>query len=67
MTKQRLYLSLPHMSGLERGFVQETLASNWIASLGPQVDAFAAEFAAAVGVPYALVSGSTAILADRLQ
>ncbi len=47
----RLYLSPPHMSGLEQGFVQETFASNWIAPLGPQVDAFEAEFAAAVGAP----------------
>jgi hypothetical protein len=32
-------------------FVRETFASNWIAPLGPQVDAFEQEFAAAVGAP----------------
>ena len=42
------------MSGLEQQYVQETFESNWIAPLGPQVDAFEAEFAAAVGAPYAL-------------
>ena len=42
------------MSGFEEQFVRETFASNWIAPLGPQVDAFEAEFAAAVGTPYAL-------------
>ena len=51
------------MSGLEQQYVQETFASNWIAPLGPQVDAFAAEFAAAVGAPYALaLSSGTAAL-----
>ncbi|MGB3061310.1 MAG: aminotransferase class I/II-fold pyridoxal phosphate-dependent enzyme, partial [Anaerolineae bacterium] len=59
----RIYLSPPHMSGLEQQFVQETFASNWIAPLGPQVDAFEAEFAAAVGAPYALaLSSGTAAL-----
>lgn len=59
----RLYLSPPHMSGLEQQFVQETFASNWIAPLGPQVDAFEREFAAAVGAPHALAlsSGTAAI------
>ena len=51
------------MSGLEQQYVQETFASNWIAPLGPQVDAFEAEFAAAVGAPYALaLSTGTAAL-----
>lgn len=59
----RIYLSPPHMSGLEQPFVQETFASNWIAPLGPQVDAFEAEFAATVGAPYALaLSAGTAAL-----
>ena len=59
----RIYLSPPHMSGLEQQFVQETFASNWIAPLGPQVDAFEQEFAAAVGAPYALaLSSGTAAL-----
>ena len=59
----RIYLSPPHMSGLEQQYVQEAFASNWIAPLGPQVDAFEAEFAAAVGAPYALaLSSGTAAL-----
>ena len=63
MNNKRIYLSPPHMSGLEQQFVQETFASNWIAPLGPQVDAFEAEFAQAVGAPYALaLSAGTAAL-----
>lgn len=51
------------MGGLEQAFVAETFASNWIAPLGPQVDAFEAEFAAAVDAPHALaLSSGTAAL-----
>ncbi|NNC42525.1 MAG: aminotransferase class I/II-fold pyridoxal phosphate-dependent enzyme [Acidimicrobiia bacterium] len=45
------------------GFVQAAFDSNWIAPLGPQVDAFEQEFAQVVGVPYAAaVSSGTAAL-----
>jgi pyridoxal phosphate-dependent aminotransferase EpsN len=51
------------MCGREQEFVAEAFAGNWIAPLGPQVDAFEAEFAAAVGAPFALAvtSGTAAI------
>src|ERR1044071_6024895 len=65
----RIYLSPPHMSGEELDFVKQAFASNWIAPLGPQVDAFEAEMAEYVGVSHAaaLVSGTAAIhLALRL-
>jgi pyridoxal phosphate-dependent aminotransferase EpsN len=63
MSNQRIYLSPPHMSGLEQQYVAETFESNWIAPLGPQVDAFEREFAAAVGSPHALaLSSGTAAL-----
>jgi len=59
----RLYLSPPYLSGEEQAFVQEALASGWIAPLGPQVEAFEREFAETVGVPYALaLSSGTAAL-----
>ena len=41
----RLYLSPPHMCGRELDFVQDAFRSNWIAPLGPHVDAFEREFA----------------------
>lgn len=66
---ERIYLSPPHLSGLEQEFVHEALASNWIAPLGPQVDAFEAEFAETVGARHALAltSGTAALhLALRL-
>jgi pyridoxal phosphate-dependent aminotransferase EpsN len=51
------------MAGREQQYVQQVFESNWIAPLGPQVDAFEREFAATVGAPYALAlsSGTAAI------
>lgn len=59
----RIYLSPPHMSGAELDLVREAFESNWIAPLGPHVDAFEAEFARAVGVAHAaaLFSGTAAL------
>jgi dTDP-4-amino-4,6-dideoxygalactose transaminase len=59
----RLFLSPPHMGARERDLVQDAFASNWIAPLGPHVDAFEKEFCAAVGARYAAaVSSGTAAL-----
>lgn len=60
---KRLYLSPPHMCGLEEEYVREAFASNWIAPLGPQVSAFEKEMAAYAGVRRALAlsSGTAAI------
>ncbi|MCD6298367.1 MAG: aminotransferase class I/II-fold pyridoxal phosphate-dependent enzyme [Deltaproteobacteria bacterium] len=60
---KRIFLSPPHMGGEELRFVQEAFDSNYIAPLGPQVDAFECEFAEKVGVPYAvaLSSGTAAM------
>ena len=59
----RLYLSPPHLSGRELDLLREAVESNWLAPLGPQVDAFERELAEAVGVPHALAlsSGSAAL------
>ena len=58
----RLFLSPPHMGGREQEFVRQAFASNYIAPLGPMVDAFEKEFAAYVGIPHclALSSGTSA-------
>lgn len=60
---ERIYLSPPHLGGDEEAFLREALASNWIAPLGPHVDGFEAEFAAAVGAQHAvgLCSGTAAL------
>jgi pyridoxal phosphate-dependent aminotransferase EpsN len=59
----RLYLSSPHVGAVEARFVAEAFASNWIAPLGPDVDAFEREFCATVASPYAVaLSSGTAAL-----
>lgn len=37
---KRIWLSPPHMSGAERKYVDEAFETNWIAPLGPNVNAF---------------------------
>jgi dTDP-4-amino-4,6-dideoxygalactose transaminase len=59
----RLFLSPPHLSGEELTLVHEAFASNYIAPVGPMVDAFEAEFAAYTGIPHAVaVSSGTAAM-----
>ena len=68
-TLKRIFLSPPHMGGEELDFVQQAFDSNYIAPLGPQVDAFEQEFAEYVGIKHcvALSSGTAAMhLALRL-
>lgn len=69
MSGKRLYLSPPHLSGEEQALVADAFASNWIAPLGPHVDAFEKEMREYVGVGHAaaLSSGTAALhLAMRL-
>lgn len=66
---QQILLSTPHMGDAEMGFIQEAFETNWIAPLGPNVDAFEREIAALVGSEHAaaLSSGTAALhLALRL-
>lgn len=65
----RIQLSIPHMGDYERQYVEEAFQTNWIAPLGPNVDAFEKEISAYVGIAHAaaLSSGTAAIhLALRL-
>lgn len=58
-----ILLSTPHLSEHERAFVEDAFQTNWIAPIGPNVDAFERELAAEVGVGHAaaLSSGTAAI------
>lgn len=58
----RIYLSAPHMGGLEEEFVGEAFRSNWLSSLGPNVDAFEREFEQRLGMPSVALSSGTAAL-----
>jgi len=63
MRSSRIYLSSPHMGADELDLVREAFSSNWIAPLGPHVDAFEREFCDVVGSPHAaaLSSGTAAL------
>lgn len=60
---KRIYLSPPDVGDVERSLLLEAFDSNWIAPLGPHVDAFEREFAAEVGASSAaaLSSGTAAL------
>lgn len=63
MDKKRIYLSSPTMHGEEQKYVQEAFDTNWVAPLGPNVNAFEKEIAAYTdcGHAAALASGTAAI------
>src|SRR4029079_19835042 len=59
----RVSLSPRHIAGREAELVADAIESNWVAPLGPHVDAFEAEVAAVAGVENALaLSSGTAAL-----
>ena len=60
---QHVLLSTPHMGATEIDFVNQAFSTNWIAPLGPNVDAFERELASLVGAGHAvaLSSGTAAI------
>jgi dTDP-4-amino-4,6-dideoxygalactose transaminase len=60
---KRIYLSPPHMCGIERTFVSTAFDSNWVAPAGPDIDAFEKEMCAYTGAPnaVALSSGTAAL------
>ena len=63
VSKKRIFLSPPHMGAEEIDNVLAAFESNYIAPLGPQVDAFEKEFCERVGITHALAlnSGTSAL------
>ncbi len=69
MERKKIYLSCPTMHGEEQEFVKEAFDTNWVAPLGPNVNAFEKEMAQYAGISHAsaLSAGTAAIhLALRL-
>ena len=63
MENKQILLSTPHMGEQELEFVKEAFSSNWIAPVGPHINAFETEFSQIVGSKYgAAVSSGTAAL-----
>ena len=65
MMKYRIPLSTPNLSitNKEMQYIEEAFEMNWIAPLGPNVNAFESEVCAIAGAPFsvALTSGTAAI------
>ncbi len=63
MTPPRIYMSPPDPGAEERALLLDAFDSNWIAPLGPHVDAFESELARRVGLQHgaALSSGTAAL------
>jgi len=61
--RPRLYLSPPHIGDHELALVKEAFATNWIAPIGPHLEAFEAEVSSLVGIRHtlALVSGTASL------
>lgn len=69
MNKKRIYLSSPTMHGEEQLFIKEAFDTNWVAPLGPNVNAFERELAEYTKAEHAsaLSAGTAAIhLAMRI-
>ena len=63
MEQKRIYLSSPTMHGEEQEFIKEAFDTNWVAPLGPNVNAFEKEMAEYTGAGHAsaLSAGTAAI------
>ncbi len=64
---RHIFLSPPHMGGQELDFVRVAFESNYIAPLGPMVDAFEQEFAEKVRIPHAVAVSSGTAAMPRLN
>ncbi|MBB2944506.1 dTDP-4-amino-4,6-dideoxygalactose transaminase [Actinoplanes lutulentus] len=63
MTDARIFLSPPDVSDLERKLLLKAFDSNWVAPVGPDLDAFEDQVAELVGVRHAVaLSSGTAAL-----
>jgi pyridoxal phosphate-dependent aminotransferase EpsN len=59
---RRVYLSVPHMGPNEESYVHDAFATNWMTTVGANLDAFEKAFSERIGQPcVALASGTAAI------
>ena len=70
MNKEKIWLSSPHMGGTELKYIEEAFQENWIAPLGPNVNAFEDDIKSfltsfenkATGIEVAALSSGTAAI-----
>jgi pyridoxal phosphate-dependent aminotransferase EpsN len=56
----RIYLSKPHLGSSEMRYVQEAFESNWVSTVGPNIDALELSFQQMLGRPCVALSSGTA-------
>lgn len=59
---KRIYLSVPHMGPNEEGYVHEAFATNWMTTVGANLDAFEKAFSDRIGQPCVALSSGTAAI-----
>ena len=59
---KRTYLSVPHMGPNEERYVHEAFATNWMTTLGANLDAFEKAFSDRIGQPCVALSSGTAAI-----
>ncbi|HOC01433.1 MAG TPA: DegT/DnrJ/EryC1/StrS family aminotransferase, partial [Verrucomicrobiota bacterium] len=57
---ERIFLSVPHMSGSERQYVDAAFESNWLSTIGPNLLALEQRLGEMFGQPVALLASGTA-------
>jgi pyridoxal phosphate-dependent aminotransferase EpsN len=60
--RQRILLSVPHMAGSELAYVKEAFDSNWLSTVGPNIDALEHAIENHFGVPAVALSSGTAAI-----
>jgi pyridoxal phosphate-dependent aminotransferase EpsN len=57
---KRILLSVPHMGGNEESYVRQAFATNWLSTVGPNINTFEDEFEKRIGLPAVALSSGTA-------
>lgn len=57
---KRIYLSVPHMSGMELQHVAKAFADNWLSTVGPNLESLESAFVEFLGLPAVALSSGTA-------
>lgn len=57
---RHLYLSVPHMGGREATYVSEAFDSNWLSTVGPNLNQLEARFSELIGLPSLALCNGTA-------
>ena len=60
--RPRIYLSVPHMGPNEESYVHEAFATNWMTTVGANLDAFEKAFSERIGQPCVALSSGTAAI-----